>query len=162
MKEIGGYFELELPLGEEYHKYAIKLNTGRNALEYLLLAQNTHKIYLPCYICNSVLEPLHEHGIEYQFYHVDTNFEITDDFDVQQDEKVLYVNYFALKDDYIKNLAERYGVDKLIIDNTQAFYSIPIKGVDTFYSPRKFFGVPDGSYLYTSKILKKKLEIDSS
>ena len=31
---IGGYFELELPQGEEYHKNAIRLNTGRNAFEY--------------------------------------------------------------------------------------------------------------------------------
>jgi hypothetical protein len=30
---IGGYFELELPCGEEYHQGAIRLNTGRNAFE---------------------------------------------------------------------------------------------------------------------------------
>lgn len=162
MKEIGGYFELELPQRKEYHRHAIKLNTGRNALEYLLLSQDIQKIYLPFYICDSVLESLHKHGIKYQFYHVDVNFEITDDFNLQHGEKVLYVNYFSLKDKYIETLTERFGVDKLIIDNSQAFYSIPIKGIDTFYSPRKFFGVPDGSYLYTTKILDKNLEIDSS
>ncbi len=32
MNSIGGYFELELPLREEYHKNAIRFNTGRNAL----------------------------------------------------------------------------------------------------------------------------------
>jgi hypothetical protein len=35
---------------------------------------------------------------------------------------------------------------------------MPIKGVDTFYSPRKFFGVSDGGYLYTKHGLDKKLE----
>ena len=30
MKEIGGYFELELASKEEYHASAIKLNSGRN------------------------------------------------------------------------------------------------------------------------------------
>jgi hypothetical protein len=32
---IGGYFELELSRGEEYHSDAIRLNTGRNAFEYI-------------------------------------------------------------------------------------------------------------------------------
>lgn len=36
MKAIGGYFELELPYSEEYHKNALRLNTGRNAFEYIL------------------------------------------------------------------------------------------------------------------------------
>ena len=162
MKEIGGYFELELNKRVEYHKTAIKLNTGRNALEYILLAQNIQKIYLPFYICGCVLEPLHKHGINYQLYHVDEKFEITDDLNIQSFEKILYVNYFALKDEYIEILIERFGVDKLIIDNTQAFYSTPMKGVDTFYSPRKFFGVPGGGYLYSTKILDQNLEIDDA
>ena len=37
MNPIGGYFELELRKGEEYHKEAIRLNSGRNAFEYVLL-----------------------------------------------------------------------------------------------------------------------------
>ena len=117
---------------------------------------------MPFYICDSVLEPLHKHGIKYHFYHVDANFEIADDINPQHGDKVLYVNYFSLKDKYIETLTERFGVDKLIIDNTQAFYSIPQKGIDTFYSPRKFVGVTDGSYLYTTKILDRNFETDSS
>ena len=30
MKEIGGYFELELTKGIEYHSELLKLNSGRN------------------------------------------------------------------------------------------------------------------------------------
>ena len=36
MKSIGGYLELELKKNEEYHKEALRLNSGRNALEYIL------------------------------------------------------------------------------------------------------------------------------
>ena len=32
---IGGYFELELTFSEEIHKDSIRLNTGRNAFEYI-------------------------------------------------------------------------------------------------------------------------------
>jgi len=45
MNAIGGYFELELPYGEEYHKNAIRLNTCRNAFEYILIAKS-YKRYI--------------------------------------------------------------------------------------------------------------------
>jgi len=32
---IGGYFELELRDGNKYHNNAIRINSGRNAFEYL-------------------------------------------------------------------------------------------------------------------------------
>ena len=47
MKEIGGYFELELREGQEYHKKAIKLNTGRNALELILMVKQYKKVFIP-------------------------------------------------------------------------------------------------------------------
>ena len=34
MQEIGGFFELELHCGEEYHAAAIKVNSGSDALKY--------------------------------------------------------------------------------------------------------------------------------
>jgi hypothetical protein len=67
MEAIGGYFSLELPLREEYHKDAIRLNTGRNCLEYLLRARGYKKVYLPYYICDSVLEPIKRQNVEYEF-----------------------------------------------------------------------------------------------
>jgi hypothetical protein len=39
----------------------------------------------------------------------------------------------------------------LIIDNAQAFFEKPLTQIDTLYSARKFFGVPDGAYLYCQK-----------
>jgi hypothetical protein len=61
---------------------------------------------------------------------------------------------------YIEQLSKRVG--NLIIDNAQSFFSKPLPGIDTFYSPRKFFGVPDGGYLYTNTILPDNFEIDNS
>jgi hypothetical protein len=51
---------------------------------------------------------------------------------------------------------------QLIVDNAQAFCAEPIDGIDTFYSVRKFFGVPDGAYLYTDKPLQLEFEQDCS
>ena len=161
MEPIGGYFSLELPIHEEYHKNAIKLNTGRNCLEYILRCRHYKKVYIPYYTCDVILEPFHKLGTEYSFYHINLDFEIADDIHPQIDEAILYTNYYGLKQRYVEVLSEKYG-QQLIVDNTQAFYAKPIDGIDTFYTCRKFFGVPDGAYLYTDKLLDQELEQDVS
>ncbi len=161
MQPIGGYFSLEIPKGEEYHKDAIRLNTGRNCLEYILMARGYKKVYIPYYTCEVVLEPFKKLGIPYEFYHIDINLEIRDKLTLKADEALLYVNYYGLKQRYVEQLAEKMG-ECLIIDNTQAFYAMPIAGIDTFYTCRKFFGVPDGAYLYTEKLLDEEFEKDLS
>ncbi len=160
MSNIGGYFELELNTQGEYHEDAIRLNTGRNALEYIILANNYKKIHIPYFTCGVLLQPLNKTHITYEFYHIDENFEPIFDFSKIKDEAFLYTNYFGLKDNYILNLSGK--CKNLIIDNAQAFYSKPIKGLNTFYSPRKFFGVTDGAYLFTDKTLKTTLKKDQS
>lgn len=161
MKAIGGYFSLELPLNEEFHKDAIRLNTGRNCLEYILRSRKYNKVYIPYYTCEVIIEPLKKLNIQYEFYHIDIHLEIADKFALKKDEALLYTNYFGLKQRFIEQLANRLG-SQLIIDNTQAFYAKPIQGIDTFYTCRKFFGVPDGAYLYTSARLYENLEQDFS
>lgn len=161
MEAIGGYFSLELPLREEYHKDAIKLNTGRNCLEYILRARGYKKVYVPYYTCEALMEPINKLCIPHEFYHVDIHLEIRDHFTLKADEALLYTNYFGLKQHYVEQLAEKVG-QRLIVDNTQAFYAKPIQGIDTFYTCRKFFGVADGAYLYTDKLLDEELEQDES
>lgn len=161
MEPIGGYFGLETPNGEEYHKNAIRLNTGRNCLEYILRARGYKKVYIPYYTCDVVLEPFKKLGISYQFYHVNIHLEIRDEIVLKEGEALLYTNYYGLKQRYAEKLATQYG-NRLIVDNTQAFYAKPIARIDTFYTCRKFFGVPDGSYLYTDHLLDVELEQDQS
>ena len=158
---IGGYFELELSRGEEYHSDAIRLNTGRNAFEYILRAKKYNKVYLPYYTCDVMLEPITKLNLDYEFYFIDSNFvPIFNYSNVQENEVFVYNNYFGICDEQTREVAAH--CKNLIIDNSQAFYSKPIKGVDTFYSPRKFFGLPDGAYLYTDKLLDFNLEKDIS
>lgn len=161
MEPTGGYFSLELPMHDEYHKNAIRLNTGRNSLEYILRCRKYSKVYIPYYTCDVVLEPFLKLGIAYEFYHINIQLEISDYIELKEGVALLYTNYFGLKQRYVEHLAERYG-QQLIIDNTQAFYARPIAGIDTFYTCRKFFGVPDGAYLYTNKQLNIRFEHDKS
>ena len=53
-----------------------------------------------------------------------------------------------------------YG--NIIVDNAQAFFARPIKGIDTLYSCRKFFGVPDGGDAYTDAGFQGSIPIDVS
>lgn len=161
MKELGGYFELELNQGEHYHRNALALNSARNCFKYILKAQKPTKVYLPALSCNSLIEPLILEKIKYDFFHIDENFELVNPPILHNGERLLYINYFSLKSNYIKKLYDLYGKN-IIIDNTQAFYEMPIEDVDTFYSPRKFFGVSDGGYLYTRKLLDEELKQESS
>jgi hypothetical protein len=147
MTAIGGYFELELREGEEYHKNAIRLNTGRNALELILKIKQFRKVYIPYYTCDVILEPFVKLRIDHEFYYIDENLEPQFDYKcIKKNEGFLYINYFGLKDSFVTKLS--LNCRNLIIDNSQAFFAQPNAGIPTFYSCRKFFGVPDGAYLY--------------
>lgn len=161
MKPIGGYFELELRQGEHYHKDAIRLNSARNCFEYILLARKYKKVFLPYYTCEVLLQPLHKYGIAYEFYSINKSLEPACLRCLRPDEAFLYTNYFGLKQTFVRKLSEIYG-EHLIVDNAQAFFAPPIDGIDTFYSPRKFFGVSDGGYLYTNCLLTQDFLLDHS
>ena len=161
MESIGGYFSLELPQRAEYHKHALRLNTGRNSLEYVLRARGYKKVYVPYYTCEAVMEPIAKLGIPYEYYHIDIHLEILERFTLKDGEALLYTNYYGLKQRYVEQLAEKVG-SRLIVDNTQAFFAKPLPGIDTFYTCRKFFGVADGAYLYCDAVLDEEIEQDYS
>lgn len=161
MKPIGGYFELELPTHQEYHSNAIALNSGRFCLEYVLRSRKCSKIYIPYYTCDSAVEPIIKTGISYEFYRIDKMYHIIDDIMLSENEALMYTNYWGLRSEYCFQLAKKYG-KHLILDYTQAFFAKPINGIDTFYSCRKFFGVPDGGYLYTDMQVDFEIEQDFS
>lgn len=161
MKEIGGYFGLELNQGSEYHNNAIRLNSGRNAFEYILLSRMYKKVYLPYFTCDVMFEPVNKLKLEYECYHINENLEPLFDFKkIKSGQAFIYTNYFGLKSKYSRKLSDT--CPNLIIDNSQAFFEKPIPGIDTFNSPRKFFGLPDGAYLFTEKNLNAKFPIDTS
>lgn len=161
MKAIGGYFELELRKGKEYHAGALALNTGRNAIEYVLKGRKYKRGLVPAYSCDSILEPFKKLGIPFEFYNI--NKSMLPEIDLTKLESsvcVLVINYFGLLEHQIAELVKDQS--NIIIDNSQAFFSKPVVGKDTIYSPRKFFGVPDGAYLYTDLPDSPELEQDYS
>lgn len=81
--------------GERYPK-AIKLNSGRSCLKYILIARKYKKVWLPYYKCEAILQHITRNGIEYGFYHIDKDFHISDRGYVGSDEVLIYTDYFGL------------------------------------------------------------------
>lgn len=161
MKEIGGYFELEQLISNEYYKGLIHLNTARNALLYLIKSKKIEKVYIPYYLCNSVSDMLEKYGYEYEYYKIAADFSPIFNKELNKQEYLYVVNYFGqLSEDKILSIKDKHN--QIIIDNTHAFFQRPLSSIDTIYSCRKFFGVPDGAYLSTDKKLDEELKIDIS
>ncbi len=151
MKAIGGYFGLETGQGSPLHREALRLNSARNGFEYILRARRYRRVYLPYYTCGVMFEAPRKLGVPVSLYGIDERLEPVSLPDLREDEAFVYTNYFGLKQDCVESLASRYG-EQLIVDDAQAFFAPRLHGIDTIYSPRKFFGVPDGGYLYTEAL----------
>lgn len=147
--EIGGYFNLELSSrGSFLHCDGNCLNTGRNALEYILSSlPRISRLWIPYFTCDAIIEPITRLKVPHSFYSINEGLEIAGELTLLPDEYVLVTNYFGLKDAYVRRLASRFK-DKLIVDNAQAYFCEPVSGIKTIYSPRKFVGVPDGGIAF--------------
>lgn len=158
MKEIGGYLEFELKFhGNTYHNEAIGLNLARNAILYIIQAKNYQRLYLPRLIGDSIPAALRRNSIEYDYYSVDEHCRPLFQHKLGEKEAVLIINYYGqLSDQEIISYKKMW--DRMILDNTQDFFSKPIAGIDTVYNARKYFGIPDGAYLYTDQRANRRLE----
>lgn len=161
MEAIGGYFELaDYEEGVFPHQDGILLNTGRNALEYILRSIGVvNGVYLPYYTCEVVLEPLKKLHIPWVFYHINARFEIDDDINPKEGEYIIVNNYYGIKDTYIQQLAEKYG-EHLIVDCAQALFAKPLLGIKTFYSTRKYVGVADGGVAYLGNVPDGRVQVN--
>ncbi len=157
---IGGFIGLQLDDGDLYYPDLIALNTGRNALEYILRIKKFKTIYLPYFTCEVLLEPIRKLKIAYRYYSLDKNLCPIIDFIIDEQSCLLYTNYFGVKTDIVTSLTSK--IKNIIIDNAQAFFTKPINNADTFYSCRKFFGVPDGAYLHIGSHKRLQLQQDES
>ena len=158
-KEIGGYLGLEQACGREFYEDLQAVNSGRNALLYILKAYDVKKLHIPRFLCDSVSELCRRENIPFATYGIDRNFAPLFEGELGEGEWLYLVNYYGqLTAEQVLAWKKRY--ERVILDNIQAFFCCPITGIPTVYSCRKFFGVPDGGYAACEAVLP--LERDSS
>lgn len=146
MHEIGGFLELEHFYRGEYHT-GLKLNCVRNAIALTMYEYGYQHLWIPFYLCDSVKNALKKFGFQYSYYSINEQFIPLLNHVCSESEAVLIVNFFGqLNPGNLSLLKEKYK--NIIVDNTHAFFTSPVPGLDTVYTCRKFFGVPDGAYLY--------------
>lgn len=147
-KPIGGYFELELAKGDRlYHDTPLAFKSGRSSLQFLLETLKPSLVYLPFYTCDGLLEPFFNTNVPYTFYEIDERLNPKRLPTLNENEFFLYINYFDLKKETVAELSEHYK-HQFIADSTLAYFAKG-NGLSWFFnSCRKFFGVPDGSFLY--------------
>lgn len=166
MREIGGYFELELNNYNNIYQYfpnSYFLNSGRHALEFILSGlENIETLYVPYFTCSVTLEPIERLGLKYEFYEIDERLEIKDISilkNLKTNDYIIYTNYFGIKDEYINRLIDSYDKTKIIIDAAQSLFYFNRNIEYIFYSPRKFIGIPDGGIaLINNENLRNKYD----
>ena len=146
--EIGSFIGLDLKNSGEFYNGETdlaRLNSARAGIYHSCRLYNCTSILIPHYLCPEVRRFLLNHGIEVIPYFISESFEPID-ITQKKNQAVLLVNYFGIL--ALNKMSEIAGhYQNVIIDNSAAFYADPIVGCYNVYSPRKFFGVPDGCYV---------------
>ncbi len=161
MREIGGYIELDTYHLPMLHDGSVALNCGRNALAYLFKVRNIKKIRIPRFICDSVTDVCDREGVPYELYGIGEDLFPLDEVHLGEGEWLYFVNFYSQFDnDAISELVHKHG--RVIVDNAQSYFQLPVPGVDTLYTCRKYFGVADGAFLYTDAKVMEELPVDES
>lgn len=153
---IGGFFELEQPAGGgRLHTEALGLATGRACLAVIMEELRPRRVHVPFYACEALYQPLRDR-CELRYFGIDEHLEIAGEPGLEADDLLVYIDYFGIKAGYVDRLAKRLG-PRLVIDDTHNFFRGLHPGHWSFCSARKYFGVPDGAYLYAPQPLSPDL-----
>lgn len=150
-RAIGGFFELELSgTGAFPHQDGRRYRSARTAFAALLQARRPARVWMPRYLCDSMLLPPLAADIPYVWYDLTDGLDIPRDIALADDDIIVYVNYFGILDGNVPGILADFGPSNVVLDYSQALYSPPQDCLATIYSFRKFVGVPDGGVLHTA------------
>ncbi len=151
MTGIGGFLPLEAGAGPRAgvpHDGAAALTTGRACWHVILRTAKPRRVLLPFYICDAMLAPLAATGTPFEFYAIDDALRAAKTLRAGPDDLLVVVNYFGVMLAAVEARAAAADGARVLIDDTQAFFRRGRPDTWSFNSARKFFGVPDGAFLY--------------
>lgn len=149
MNSYGGFIGLEIPLSETgpgLHPSATVLASGRACLSVLLSQIKPHRIHVPYYICDTVINLIRSHKVEILSYEIDDRLLPKSIPQLARGELLLVVQYFGLCSSNMAAYRDSLP-NQVVFDRTQAFFTQGIDQSWSFNSARKFFGVSDGAFL---------------
>lgn len=158
---FGGYLPLELPISKgHYYPSALRYLSARSALFHLLITLQPKRLLMPYLICQSVIDAVISAKVEIVWYQLDEDFRPNLPPITNPEDFIFFVDYYGQCSKQKKILIENYPKEKIIFDHSQAFFAPRLSVSATIYSPRKFFGVPDGGLLTTSFHMPKPEQQD--
>lgn len=147
-KALGGFIEFGINESDNFiHQEALAVNSGRSGLYIILKNLGVKKIWVSRYNCDAILEPISALGIDYGTYDLESNL-LPKSIKLKEGEVILYVDYYGLNRTNCLEVLKKYGKENVILDLSQAFFNKYASSIYSFYSPRKFFGLPDGGLVY--------------
>lgn len=143
----------------------ILLSNARSAIKLVVDSLQPKNIYLPSYLCPSIISALTDYYSIITFYPIGKdlrleNYEIIDQ--IEPGELFFFIDYFGFPFDR-ELIDELHQKEVLLLqDCCQALFADWENSQADFiiYSPRKFLGVPDGGILYVknpSKLISIQL-----
>lgn len=150
-KALGGYLQLDLPdRPSDWLMGSYRFNSARAAFASLVNQLARKTVWLPRYLCDTMIDVFRNDEVALKFYDLADDFSIKNDPPVADNAILLYVNYYGLCEEQSREVIAKYGTNKVVVDNSQAFFSEPFDTLANLYSPRKFFGLPDGGLLHSN------------
>lgn len=162
-KEIGSEFWLEhKEIGDSYlNKFsnAQYVFSGRTAIDCIIkeiIKKGTKHIYLPSFLCHSMVEPIKKHSVNVSFYdiYIKNQRFIADLSSMNMvDNSALFIcDYFFFDKDYYQNLLDfaKSKQMRVVHDITHSLLSddLTIEEDDYYFaSLRKWLPVPDGAIM---------------
>jgi hypothetical protein len=158
---IGGFHSLDIKLEPsadgilntitKHHNHFL-FHNARSAIFHMLKSVNSSKtIWIPAYICSSILEPIKKAKFNIKFFPIDDNLSPNTVFlnnNIKKNDFVLAVNYFGTKPsqtfyDFVKSKTDVFFIE----DRAQDISKDNFWGDFIVYSFRKHFGIADGAVL---------------
>ncbi len=137
---------------------------ARSAILWIISELEPEHIWLPSYLCASILSAVKPTSARVQFYETNKLQKLKDIRfikKVKRGDVFLYIDYFGfpfLKEEPSALIAEKAFV---IRDCSQSLFFDPSKSSADFtlFSPRKFLGVPDGGILHIKQGTELELPV---
>lgn len=174
--KIGGEFEITPEALKDiwdFHPESdlFLFSSGRSALKAILEFISKAKpkiIYIPYYICPSVVNACLKSGYTTKYFELDSDFLFPlDNLEkINKNATLLTVNYFGFVDDnnIIKKIKKERPDITIISDHVQSFWTYKNTLADfSFTSLRKHFATPDGALVFSkNKNWKPNKQIETN
>lgn len=163
-ESYGGFQPLELRRSNSYYStseyHLLKYNSAKVGIDKVINENKVKRIHVPLYLCPNVCKEIERHDLQVIYYKIDGNLlPLIENY--EKDDWIYIVDYFGIMSNRMDQFIKNHTNFHYIVDNCHSFFHRPNVGSNYIYSCRKFFGVPDGSYLITEDFICEQEELSN-